>query len=94
MFGLAKYASVSFFYKVFSQNVLQCYFYAGRVCVHTFAYTFVCRVTIFKHADGLKIRDIKGKCDSFVSKSIVFNTFYKICLQNVGTDCLEILEKC
>jgi len=51
-------------------------------------------VTIFKLANSLQIRDIKWKCDSFDSKNIVFNTSYKICLQNVETDCLEIFAKC
>jgi len=58
-FGLAKYSNTSFFCKVFSQNVFQCHFYVRPLYLHVFAYIFICRVTIFKLADGLKIRDIK-----------------------------------
>jgi len=37
-------------------------------------------------AGCLKVRDIKGKCDSFESRSVVFNNSYKLCLQNVESD--------
>ena len=51
--------------------------------LHAFAHIFIYRVTVFKLADGLKIRDIKWKRDGFESTSMVFNTCNKICLQNV-----------
>jgi len=59
--------------------------------------SFLCtprRSTIFELADGLKICDIKCKCGGFKSKSMVFNTSYKICFQNVETDSLKLFAKC
>jgi len=64
------------------------------VYLHVFAYIFIRRFTIFKLADGFKIHDIKWKCKSFESRSIVLNTSYQKCLQNVETDYLEIFAKC
>jgi len=64
------------------------------VYLHVFAFIFLCRFIIFKLADGLKIRDIKCKCESFESRSMVLSTFYKICLQNVETDYFEIFARC
>jgi len=84
------------FCKVCSEDVLQCHFSVStpcifaRICLHI----HVCSVTIFKHADGLKMRDIKLKCGSFESRNMVFNTSYKICLHNVETDYLETFAKC
>ena len=64
------------------------------VYLHVFAHIFICRFTIFKLADGLKIHDIEWKCESFESRSIVLNTSCQICLQNVETDNLQIFAKC
>ena len=36
---------------------------------------------------------IKCKCESFESRSLLLNTSYQICLQNVETDYLEMLAK-
>ena len=61
--------------------------------LHAFAHISIYRVAVLKLADGLKIRDIKWKRDSFESRSMVFNTYNKICLQNVETDYSEIFAK-
>ena len=53
----------TYLFLVFSQNVLQCHFYARPVYLHAFSYIFICRVTIFNFVDGLKNRDIIRKCD-------------------------------
>jgi len=45
--------------------------------LHVFAYILICRVTIFKLADGLKFRHIKWKCDSFESRSMVLTLLIK-----------------
>ena len=92
-FGLAKYTNVSF-----SVN------YSLKMCSSVILCTpcilaciwlqFRCRVIISELADGLKIRDINWKCDCFASRSIVVNNSYKMYLQNVETDYLEIFLKC
>jgi len=41
------------------------------VYLRVFAYILICRFTIFKLADGFKIHDIKWKCESFESRSMV-----------------------
>jgi len=41
----------------------------------------------------LKLHDIKWKCESFESRSMVSNTSHQICLQNAETDYLEIFAK-
>ena len=64
------------------------------VYLYVFAYIFICRFTIFKLADDLKIHDIKLTYESFESRSIVLSTSYQICLQNVEADHSEIFPKC
>jgi len=49
-----------------------------HVYLHVFAYIFLCIFAIFKLADDLKINDIKWKCDSFESRSMILNTSYQI----------------
>jgi len=41
----------------------------ARICLHIHM-----QITIFKLADGLKIHDIKGKSESFESRSMVIKT--------------------
>jgi len=65
----------------------------GEILAILSKYIFICRVTVFKLADGLKIRDIKRKCDNFESRSMVLSTSHKIRLQNVVSDYLEIFAK-
>ena len=64
------------------------------VYLHLFVYNINRWITFFEHADGLKIHDIKWKNESFESRSMVMNTSYQICLQNVETDYLEKFAKC
>ena len=89
-----KILTYNFFSKVFSQNVLQCHFYVCPVYLHVLAFIYIYKVTAWKLADGLKIRDIKWKCDSFDTRSMVLNISYEICLQNVEIEHLEIFAKC
>jgi len=47
------------------------------VYLHVFAYRFICRFTIFKLADGLKIHDVKWKFEEHGSKHFLSNMFPK-----------------
>jgi len=81
------------FWKHLSRNFLA-WRNVRHVYLHVFAYIFIWIFTIFELADSLKIHDTKWKCGSFESRSMVLNTFYQICLQNVEADYLEIFTKC
>ena len=91
-----KYFGLANFWRFFASLWLQLFGLAKcTTCVFVrIAYTFICRFTIFKLADGLKIRDIKWKCEKCESTSMVVKTSYQRCLQIIETDYLEMFAKC
>jgi len=83
---IARFRNLVIFWKHLAPN-----FFVWRnvrpVHLHVFAYIFICRFTIFKLADDLKIHDIKWKCESFQSRKHGIEHF----LSNMFAQCWNCL---